>query len=145
MLSGSIQVYRVLGIGISLTEWASRGISTRGKMNKAGRVRPQSGITKARQLGIPVLAPISVLLHDSDTGFPSSKSRSNQKYPMTYGALHMKLQQHLLCLEKEKHGEGPSHASAEETQFKTKKTAHHEGSEQTCGIGETRPDAVSTF
>jgi hypothetical protein len=78
-LSGSIQVYKVLGIGISLTEWASRGISTRGKMDKAGRVRPQSGITEARQLGIAVLAPISVLLHDSDTRFPSTKSRSNQK------------------------------------------------------------------
>jgi hypothetical protein len=35
MLSGSIQVeqvYKVLEIGISLTEWGSRGISTRWEM-----------------------------------------------------------------------------------------------------------------
>jgi hypothetical protein len=149
VLSGSIQVKqvdKVLEIGMSLTEWGSRGISTRRKMLKAGRVRPQSGTIEAHQLKIAVLAPISVLLHDSGTGFPSSKSRSNQRDPVTYGALHMKLQRPLLCLEKETHEEEPSHAGGEETEFKTKKTVHHKGRRADMwNSGDTVPGTVPKF
>lgn len=125
-----IHVNKVREIGIGLPEWASRGIVTRGKMFKAHRVRPQSGIPQTRRLQTAGLASISVLLHDSGTKTPSSKPRSTLKDPMTYGVSEMKLQQHLLCLEKEKQGEGDPATPAtpaQRRQLTRKKPVHHGG------------------
>jgi hypothetical protein len=141
VLSGSIQVKqvdKVLEIGMSLTEWGSRGISTRRKMLKAGRVRPQSGTIEAHQLKIAVLAPISALLHDSDTGFPSSKSRSNQRDPVTYGALHMKLHDHYCVWKKRRMKKNPATPAERRQNSKRRRRSITREGEQTCGTRETR-------